>query len=415
MADAISPVRKRHVFYVPGYDPHPARRYRELYRKEGARQAETSGYRLAVRGATGPRYGWEVAAEIEDARVRTRFEVLEWSDIVRKTMDQSLPGTFVQLLRVAWTYISTGTLRRLMWLGKGPMLAGFYPVVALLLQLFAAVLAGRTAGGLVAGAVDWVVSFVFPGLGWAWLAWLVALPVAAYVLIWFRRQDKRVYVHYLMHDLAYSAQARGAYPPELAARISEFARALERALAQEVDEVLVVGHSSGASLAVSMLAEVLRTGDLPPDGPALSLLTLGQAIPMQSFLPDAKRLRRDLHELSQSDKIAWVDVSAPGDGCCFALADPVAVSGVAPASGQRWPLVISAAFSKTLSPETLKGLRWRFFRLHFQYLCAFDYAEGYDYFAITAGHRTLFQRFSERQPSANRIDVKASRYISMAA
>ena len=32
-------VRKRRVFYVPGYDPFPPRRYREFYRKEGAAQA----------------------------------------------------------------------------------------------------------------------------------------------------------------------------------------------------------------------------------------------------------------------------------------------------------------------------------------------------------------------------------------
>ncbi|MFI4897201.1 MAG: hypothetical protein ACIARR_05185, partial [Phycisphaerales bacterium JB059] len=42
---------------------------------------------------------------------------------------------------------------------------------------------------------------------------------------------------------------------------------------------------------------------------------------------------------------------------------PVAVSGVAPESGKRWPLVISAAFTQTLSPERWKELRWRFFRL----------------------------------------------------
>jgi len=29
-------VRRRRVFYIPGYDPIHPRRYRELYRKEGA-------------------------------------------------------------------------------------------------------------------------------------------------------------------------------------------------------------------------------------------------------------------------------------------------------------------------------------------------------------------------------------------
>ena len=136
---------------------------------------------------------------------------------------------------------------------------------------------------------------------------------------------------------------------------------------------------------------------------------------MVSFLPRADRLRADLHYLCQRDELTWVDVTAPGDGCAFALCDPVAVSGVAPESGQKGPLVISAAFTQTLSPERWKELRWRFFRLHFQYLCAFDRPKDYDYFRITAGPQTLSARFHGRNPSRSRIDIPASRYTSMAA
>jgi hypothetical protein len=116
----------------------------------------------------------------------------------------------------------------------------------------------------------------------------------------------------------------------------------------------VVGHSSGAHLAVSILADLIRQGRVPANGPALSFLSLGQVVPMVSFLPKADRLRADLHYLSARDELTWVDVTAPGDGCAFALCDPVAVSGVAPAD-QRWPLVISAAFTQTLTPETLEA------------------------------------------------------------
>lgn len=132
---------------------------------------------------------------------------------------------------------------------------------------------------------------------------------------------------------------------------------------------------------------------------------------MVSFLPEARRLRRDLRLLAASEEITWIDVSAPGDGCAFALSDPVSVSGVAP-KGQQWPLILSAAFSKTLKPETLKALRHRYFRLHFQYLCAFDNPGDYDYFRITAGPLTLGARFRGRKPSHNRIDVPASRFNS---
>jgi hypothetical protein len=133
---------------------------------------------------------------------------------------------------------------------------------------------------------------------------------------------------------------------------------------------------------------------------------------MVSFLPKADRLRNELAYLSTRNEVTWIDVTAPGDGCAFALCDPVAVSGVAPIS-KRWPLVISAAFTQSLSPEKWKALRWRFFRLHFQYLCAFDRPKDYDYFQITAGPVTLADRYRDRPPSKSRIDVPASKYTSV--
>ncbi|NBT32530.1 MAG: hypothetical protein EBT13_11710, partial [Rhodobacteraceae bacterium] len=90
------------------------------------------------------------------------------------------------------------------------------------------------------------------------------------------------------------------------------------------------------------------------------------------------------------------------------------VSGVAP-EGQKWPLVISAAFTQSLSSERWKELRWRFFRLHFQYLCTFDRPMDYDYFQITAGPLTLADRYRDRAPSKSRIDVPASKYTSVAS
>ncbi len=134
---------------------------------------------------------------------------------------------------------------------------------------------------------------------------------------------------------------------------------------------------------------------------------------MVSFLPDAWRLRRDLHDLCQSNQLTWVDVTAPGDGCAFALCDPVSVSGVAPDQDKRWPIVFSAAFTQTLSPARWKALRWRFFRLHFQYLCAFDRPRDYDYFRITAGPMSLSERYKNRKASSSRIDRSISKYTSM--
>ncbi len=397
-------VGRRKVFYLPGYDPFPPRRYRELYRTEAAQQAELSGHEIRLIRRTGEGgYGWQVAAEVEGAAVFADVEVLVWSDIVQASMGQGIGSTYRQLIRTAWAYIGSGALMRLMRLRRGPMIAALYPIVVLVLELLLAVMLGGLCarylalpgqGGLVIRAA------LFAAIVWAAL-WL------------FRRSDGRIYAWYLMHDYAFTAAEGGAYPAALELRLLQFRDRIVAAADEDWDEVLVVGHSSGAHLGISVLADVMRGGGWPADGPVLSLLTLGQVVPMVSFLPRAGRLRGDLRLLSTAGELTWVDVTAPGDGCAFALCDPVAVSGMATAA-RRWPLVLSAAFSRTLSPARWQALRRRYFRLHFQYLCAFDnlpgQADDYDYFAITAGPLTLGARLGQRPPSKSRIETALNRY-----
>lgn len=417
-------VARRRVFYIPGYDPHPPRRYRELYRTESAKQAEISGYQIEQKSSR-DETGWRVRAAIDGEHVQTKIDVMVWNDLVQSSMRGGIAGTYLALLKTSWIYLSSGTLRRLSWLARGPVLAALYPVGMLLLQLMAACFVGSVIAGA-AGFLTFRGAELLTGLlgiapatgTYIWtltgaaVFWSVFLPVLVSSLRWFKQQDGKTYAHYLMNDYAYTASRRGAYPDEIEARLHEFRHRIEAAMREDIDEVLIVGHSSGAQMAVSIVADILRLKRFQQGGPALSLLTLGQVIPMVSFLPEARRLRRDLRLLSTAEEITWIDVSAPGDGCCFALSDPVSVSGVAPPRGQQWPLILSAAFSKTLQPDTYRDLRRQYFRLHFQYLCAFDKPDAYDYFKITAGPMTLGARFRGRRPSRNRIDVPASRFTS---
>lgn len=391
---------RRMVFYIPGYDPFHPRRYRELYRTEAAAQAAISGHTIDLKpkSAKGS-YGWQVASEIEGRAVAAEVEVLVWSDLVRESMGMGVIASYGQVCRTAWIYLSTGALFRLLLLRKGPAIAALYPVAMLLAQLALVLGVAAGVGGLLADLLHWSLGLVTAAL---------IVPLG---LRWFRAHDNRLFAYYLLHDYAWSAQHWGANPPALDTRLAAFADRIRAALNDGFDEVLVVGHSSGAHLAVTVLADVIR-GDVPP-GTALGFLSLGQVVPMLSFLPKAGRLRGDLAYLSQSDALTWVDVTAPGDGCAFALCDPVAVTGVAP-TGKRWPLVISAAFTQSLSPERWRALRWRFFRLHFQYLCAFDRPRDYDYFRITAGPLTLAERYADRPASRSRIETPVNPYRSLA-
>ena len=384
-------------FFIPGYDPNAPRRYRELYRREAARQAAVSGYDIEVkRMGDAPNFSWGVRGRFGDDRIETVIELLTWEDIVRKSMSRSIPVTYWVMLRTMWVYAVSGAFVRLVRLRWTPMLVAVYPVLALMVQAALAVLAGCV---------------VMKGTGWLGLgavAGWTAVGLAAWaVLEVFRRADRRYYAYYLIHDYGFNASEGGRIPKALRGRIDEFAARISAALKSGVDEVLVVGHSTGAQLAV--LATVGCLEAERAQATRLSLLTLGQVIPMQSFLPRAQGLRRDLARLSEAEGLTWVDVSAPGDGACFALSDPVAVSGVA-GPDQKWPLVLSGAFHNTLSDEEYRATKWKFFRRHIQYLCAFDRPGDYDYFAITGGPVALADRFAGRLSSPSRISRVLSRY-----
>lgn len=383
---------RRVVLYLPGFDPFPPRRYRELYRREAAAQAQISGYQVTVAGAKiAGGFGWRSRGDFPGGQTETQFQVLVWSDLVQDSMRTSIAGTYLQLVWTAATYIGSGAFSRLMRLRRGPVLAALYPIVVLSLQLLAAL--------LIAGLAGWLLA-VMTGIGW--LGWAIVPVVVVGLLILARMQDHRLFAYYLMNDYAFTAAYQGAYPAALEDRLAQFTDRLQQALSDDqTDEVLVIGHSSGAYLAVSLMADLIRRG-LPATHPALSLLTLGQVVPMASFLPKAQRLRADLAFLSERAEIFWLDVSAPGDPCSFALCDPVAVTDVA-GEGQMWPRVISASFTKNLSPEKQRQLKNRWFRLHFQYLCAFDRPGAYDYFAVTSGPMTLRKRFAGRSHSPGRI------------
>lgn len=391
-------VSKRHVFFVPGYDPGGARRYRELYRTHSIQQAEISGYRIAMTGQPGrAAHAWDIDATIEGARVQTRYEVLSWGDIVRNSMKANIAQTYLLLLKTLWLYLSSGALLQLFRLRPIAMIAALYPVFMLSFQ------------ALIAGALGLTALVLLQPIS-VFLGTCAALAAFIATLITCKRMDGPLFAYYLLHDYAFSAKLKGRIPPELKQQLAVFESKIAVALRSDADEILIVGHSSGAQLAVTLSANILRAKQQNTNPNAqLSLLTLGQVIPMISFLPKAQELRRDLNMLSKDERIVWLDVSAPGDGGSFALCDPVHVTGVAPPEPEKlWPKVLSAKFSLTLSSETLRRTKWRFFRRHVQYLCTFDHPQEYDYFRITAGPYTLEDRFAWRGATKSRIETVLS-------
>jgi pimeloyl-ACP methyl ester carboxylesterase len=399
-------VRKRCVFYFSGFDPRGASHYHALYRDEALKQSGILGL-AGVSLAVGPRQKtpqgndfWRVTAQTPDGEVHTHYEFLRWDDIVRQHWPRNQLRLLWDIAATTALNLRTGALWRMFKLAWPPVVALFSPFVVLCavvvgVPLLAAGVfrAVAPAGGLwVATAAAGVGAALCVQMGW----WL----------------EKKYSMLWLMRSYAFTAQQAQGKIPQLDARLEQHAATvMSRIEAAQDDEVLLVGHSSGTMLAVSVLANVLRRdlrggarvqsrvqSSVEGGGPVVSLLTLGQCMPMLACLPQAHAFRDDLQMLARAPGIDWLDFSAPPDACCFPLVDPVAACGLREAaqSADR-PKLLSPKFADMFDAPDYRALRQDRFRLHFQYLMAAGKPAPYDYFAITAAAMTLASRFSQFQ------------------
>ena len=177
-------------------------------------------------------FGWRVTSTIEGRDTVSDITVLTWSDFVKSSMEHGVVWTYLSLFKTAWIYIASDALRDVMKLRNGPVIAALYPVGFLIAQLGFAILC--------AAVLSSVVWSVHPVLGI--VSWGITWPILALI----QKYDGKIFAHYLMQDHAHTARHRGAYDPELSTRLDTFGHSIEKALSQGYDEVLVVGHSSGA-------------------------------------------------------------------------------------------------------------------------------------------------------------------------
>lgn len=367
-------VKRRHVFYISGYDPRGPSHYHRLYKEEAAKQASINGLVCEV----GPRRSVSPVESmwgITSAATVTAYSFLRYDDLMRARWTKTNWQVLGEILRYAYLFIRRGVFRRVLFVSWPMLVTTLYAPGLVMLAVLVSILAGVGVGAF----AGWIAGVLVAVAVFAGLAQLRA-PL-----------EDKITAFWLARILSFIADQGSDSLPELDQRIDAFAQRIAGVLRDDPpDEVLVVGHSVGTQLAVSVAARVMR---LEP-GARLSLLTLGHTIPLQSLQPGAEKFRAELVEVAGNPNVDWIDVSAAIDSACFPLTDPVTTSGLAQADGANpSPKLVSARFPKLFTPATYARLRRQFQRAHFQYLMAAELSGDYDYFLITAGDRILGDRF----------------------
>jgi len=164
--------------------------------------------------------------------------------------------------------------------------------------------------------------------------------------------------------------------------IEERAALVLTALEQPSDEVLVVSHSMGASLALATIGRVLELKPDALDGRTLSFATLGGAALQCAFLSSADRLRQSVGIIARHQKVTWFDIQCLTDPIHLYRCNTVALTGHADAPQ---PKIVPIRFKHSLSPERYKKNKRNFLRMHRQYVLGPDRKSGYDFTLLTAG------------------------------
>ncbi len=372
--DAALPVRRRRLFYIAGFDPRSPGLYHILYRDESAKQAAALGGARTVGPAE--RIGREaVAWEVEDASgCRTRIEVLRWDDIVRAHWHSG---------QMALWRDGLGLYARMLRRGHVGRMARQAPWFAFTMVLPGLALAGMGSAMLIS-ALTAVLLAMLVGAAAPVVAG-VAAGAALAIALMARPLIARIRTDWILRALIFMRRHAVGAAPEMEARLDAWAMRVRTALGEQgTDEVIVAGHSVGAQLAVQTMARARASGDRGTA--AAAVLTLGQVMPLAAWWSAQGILPRDLSALAADADVAWLDVTAPPDGACMALVDPVAACGLPPTGRPRR---IPARFHRQFPPATYRRISRDGFRLHFQYLMAAEQAGGFDWFAVSAGPRPL--------------------------
>jgi hypothetical protein len=395
--DDAPPVRRRRVFYLPGYDPRPPSTYRDLFAHELAKAARLRHYSaeagpLDETDPIAPSFA--IHASFDGAPVETHISILRWDDLVRPAYKLPLLSRLPRLLHVGLDLLRRGVIARVARLDWQFAVFLAYPYVMTLLAIMLVAVTALWAGTVVSEALP--------------IAALPAAMVAAGFAAWFwLRIERALYLRYLLEDWFFSFAHERGESDSLAERVDAFAdRIVEAATDPETDELLLIGHSSGSFLAPETLARALDLNPKPGEGRVtVSLLTIGALASL--FLCDSRtsRFAAALSRLAEEPGLAWYEVQSRHDVMNMCPVDPVAVSGQFPDREPPWPRILRLSMPQITAPGQLTLFRERlwFFPNHFRFIAANEQVDWYDFYGVVAGPKTLAARFGGLMPTFRKV------------
>ena len=391
-------VQHRHVIYVQGYDPRGLAQYYRMFRTELRKFGRLYGLATKIgrpKEHTPGEFahesaGWTIETAGDGWQTRTDYDFLRWEDLIQRDLAAPIWRTALHGMLIYWGLVFSGTMGRF-WRAHWRFATFIsWPHFVLLNE------------AIWSAAAAWLVAWGLKALGVH--GFLVGSAAAAVFIAalgsLMKYTEERTYLLYLMADTIFTWQFSHGKRPEWDARIDRFARHLVQvAQNSEAQEIVLVGHSSGSFLGSEILARALKLDpELGRHRPRVMLLTLGGNMPIVGFHKGAVAFREKLRRLATEPSIDWIDCQSRKDVMNFYPFDPVIGHGIDVGNAKRNPTIVPVRFREIVRPEHYNRFRWKFFRVHFQFVMANERPHAYDFFMIVCGPVPLRERMT--QPSA---------------
>jgi hypothetical protein len=368
-AEASTVIAKRLVFHLGGYDPITPyvvaqRRFvRELARFEGTWSAKAS---IGALDENADQAKWSVITKGRNWQVESDYRLVRWDDVIEdfsgQTVWRRVPRGIVAFLDFIWSGALWGYLRT----NWHYAVFFLYPFVMFGLFVAAACAAGAyllsrgDSIALAAAATVFAMSALMLG-PWRWM-----------------------HLDMLFDDWIFARDYVRSGNANLEKRLDNIARELVAAARSSgADEIVVVGHSLGAALAVNLLDRALELEPaLGSRGTPITFLSIGSSILKVGLHRAAVRFRAAVERVARAPGILWGDFQARIDIMNFYDVDPMAEMSLPSKPG---PVIRLVELGRMLEHDVYRRMRLRFYRLHSQFVSGNDRRASYDYFMLVCG------------------------------
>ncbi|MFG1225923.1 hypothetical protein [Xanthobacter wiegelii] len=387
-AEARARVRRRHVFFIAGFDPMAVDGHHRIFVRELKRFGSVWNVRTHCRDAAPvptPTGGfWRTEADTPNWHTETTFENLGWHDLTRADMGRSVWSHLKGSVRALADMVTSGTIAN--YFRSSRRYGLFFLFTYMLLALF---------WGLAAAAGFFVYQWVEPLGRAAALAAAGGTTVAAGLFL-MRWPGRRFRLKQSLDLAEFSVEFVRGRHPEVEARVVAFAdrlRAVEaEAEAQGVEEIIIAGHSLGAMLAVSAVAGALAADPAFGTRARVRILTLGSTTAKFALHPAGGRFREAAERVAAAEAIGWVEVQSRDDIVSFYKVDPVTLGPASfapvllpPGDYSLKPLIRHVEIRQMISPAIYRRHWFDVMRLHCQCFLAGDIRSTHDFYAYVCG------------------------------